>query len=208
MITSHEAVNASSGELQQEPVPYKEAAVAVSKELPLYSQPEKKQKANGEATSNLNNASGEPEHASMPATARQYDLLHKKEKTDVESSNRQSLSGLPEGMYSSIGEVCPPLPPPLALEDIPIPNQLNEDLASAEDTKEAVERTGRIDEDDQVTRSYTNVTLQQKPVSQRSDQSHRKTEVNYTNTQLSESTDVFALVEDEFEIQQDLYVNI
>ncbi len=132
------------------------------------------------------------------------------------TSSRDSMSLLPEGLYSSIGDItAPPLPPPLATENVPIEIRLsleNLDAEPEEDGRGKLE--GGMDvADGDTTLFYTNVTHKQNSAEGGTRERHAVTDganTFYTNVTLklhNSHEQLISSQEDEMEIKQDLYVN-
>ncbi len=153
-----------------QPQPYEEFK---SKELPLYATPDRSLKVTKD--------NGADKRISMPSILDQCSSPFEG-KTNTEA-NRFSLNLLSDGMalYSSIADItAPPLPPPLATEDIdPFVTRAPEQNIAEAETMQDEKKVGSIDVTDSGdTPFYSNVTLKQREVQ-----------------------------EVEVEIQQDLYVN-
>lgn len=216
------------------PQPYEEvkSSKPTNTPLPLYAVPDKQKKANT-VTKVASLESALDKSLSVPQKTTDYSWLYEdKQETD---EKRVSLSQLPEGMYSSIGEIpAPPLPPPLSVEDIPV--EENEEQSPGEisiEIQPEKDKIGSIDVTDQGhSPFYTNVTLKQNESYQSNAQANNSREnltaINeadpghspfYTNVTLKQNQNdvqtnnsqenlIAVNRTDPVEIVQDLYMNV
>lgn len=110
------------------PQPYEEfASVIKTQPQPEYATPERTLKVF---------TSGNKRVSMPPKMPEDYSSLYE----DKRETTRNSMRLLPEGMYSSIGDICaPPLPPPLATEHIPIEIRKSLENMAEREAKQAKE---------------------------------------------------------------------
>lgn len=175
--------------------------------------------------------------ASIPPKVDDYSSLFEDLKEESVST-RNSMSLLPEGMYSSIGDICaPPLPPPLASEHVPIEIRESLDnladkeakqykgLGSQEELSKTVADQIPINDHEQVLAdaieemekfASNDVTDGDAPsytniTYQQNDGHTSREKLNINESEVSyynTSHKLIASQEEEVEIKQDLYVNI